>query len=78
MAICVIQDASGAIKADPSPVDQCPGYVLVTPGEHFANQDGGFLPPLTTAQGVALSVAILSVWAVAAGIRHLIDVVRGS
>lgn len=51
---------------DPSPVDTCSGFVLMTADEYKAAE---WFPALTVEQGVQIGTAIFLAWAIAFGLR---------
>jgi hypothetical protein len=69
VAQCVVIDGSGALVADPSPIDTCTGYVLAT-SQEFANMQTVWTP-LTLDEGTIIGGAIFLAWAVAWGFRMI-------
>lgn len=70
MPLCLVPDASGAVHTTQDAPASCTGYLAVTPQE-YSNLAGSIWIPLSLADGAAISVAILSVWAVAWAFRPL-------
>lgn len=75
MAQCVqfrvIGDTYGSIQleqpvlvSEPIPISQCQGYLLLTPQE-FSSMNNPFFMPLSIADGLGISFAIGSLWALA-------------
>ncbi|MBM2883869.1 hypothetical protein JFK97_05655 [Chromobacterium phragmitis] len=64
MPLCLVPDASGALAVSAAAPQSCQGFLALTPAE-YANATTSVFPPLSIEQGLAISVAIGSLWALA-------------
>lgn len=62
MPACIVWQDGQFIPTADAP-ESCPGYLLLTNSEWQQNQP--LMQPLTVAEGVAVSTAIIGVWALA-------------
>lgn len=63
MAQCVVVQSDQSLKITSDDMQSCPGYLLLTPQEVAGLQSP--IPPLSATDGIAISVAIIGVWAAA-------------
>ena len=75
MSTCAIVDSTGVVSATSTPIASCTTLVLLSPDEYGYAVNGSAWA-LSLADGAAIAVAILGVWAFAWSFRAIAAALR--